>query len=100
METTTKILEEVRAISGEAIAKKQNNAINKYPKLIEQIKGAAALGKTQCEFAEHEIDEYSRRLLLTDGFICSATTKVRNCLEYSKYNIGNNSDKLIWVVSW
>lgn len=93
----TKILEEVRAISSEAIAKKQESAKNKYPKLIEQIKASAALGKTTCDFAEYEIDQYGKKLLEADGFRVWATTKTPDLMGYAAYN---SKPKSIWQVSW
>jgi len=100
----TKILDEVRAISSDAVAKKQDAAKNKLPKLIEQIKGAAALGKTTCEFAEYEIDEYSKKLLEVEGFRVYTTTKVPE-----KNRFGNpykdiygfdKEPKTVWIASW
>lgn len=95
---TTKILEEVRQLSSDAIAKKQDSAKNKYPNLLEQIKGAAQLGKTTCEFEEYQIDQYSKKLLEADGFNVWATTKERDDL--FSYNAYNDKLKSIWKVSW
>lgn len=93
----TKILEEVRQISSDAVAKKQDSAKNKLPKLIQQIKGAATLGKTQCEFVEYEIDEYSKKLLELEGFRVYATTETRK--DYKDY-LPSQRFNTIWVVSW
>jgi hypothetical protein len=94
----TKILEEVKAISSDAIAKKQDSAKNKYPKLIEQIKAAAAFGKTTCDFAEYEIDQYGKKLLEADGFRVWATTKIPNNI--TGYALYDSNSKSIWQVSW
>jgi hypothetical protein len=96
----TKILEEVRAISSEAIAKKQDSAKNNYPKLIEQIKKAAQLGKTQCEFSEYEIDQYAKKLLEVEGFCVWATTRSPNEMEKYMFNGTTSNSKSIWVVRW
>lgn len=94
----TKILEEVRAISSEAIAQKQDSAKNKMPELVKQIKGAAALGKTSCEFSEYQVDEYSKKLLEKEGFQVYATTRKNN---FDIYDYKYNSNPVtIWVVGW
>lgn len=95
----TKILEEVREISSNAIAKKQDAAKNKMPDLIKQIKGAAALGKTSCEFPEYAMDEYSKELLQKEGFRVYATTKENNNDYLGGYTYKSKFSN-IWVVSW
>ena len=94
----TKILEEVRELASNAIALKQKSAENKYPELIKQIKGAAQLGKTECEFGEHQIDQYSKKLLEVEGFRVYATTKQYDSLKLEYY--GKSKNKIIWIVSW
>lgn len=95
----TKILEEVRAISSDAIAKKQDAAKNKMPILVDQIKKAAALGKTSCEFNEYEVDEYAKILLEAEGFRIYATTKQPKYSDDYKSQFFNKA-YTIWVVSW
>jgi len=95
----TKILEEVRSISSDAIAKRQDSAKNKMPELLKQIRGAAELGKTQCEFREFQIDEYSKKLLEAEGFNVFITSikKQPGMLEY--VHRGNDYENG-WVVRW
>jgi hypothetical protein len=96
--TMTKILEEVKQLSADALAKKQETAKNNYPKLLEQIKSAAKLGKTSCDFMEYEIDECSKRLLQADGFRVWATTKLPE--DKFGYDLYNTKPKSIFQVSW
>ncbi len=95
----TKILDEVRAISSEAVAKKQDAAKNKMPELIKQIKGAAALGKTSCEFPQYAIDEYSQKLLSAEGFHVYATTRRPKMNDYKSQFLENGMET-VWSVSW
>ena len=95
----TKILEEVRELASNAIALKQDSAKQKYPELIRQIKGAAQLGKTQCEFPEHQIDQYSKKLLEADEFRVYATTKMSDSKKWG-YDTYNDKPVSIWIVSW
>ena len=94
-----KILEEVKAITSDAVAKKQDAAKTNMPKLISQIKGAAALGKTSCEFMEHDINEWSRKLLQDEGFSVNTTSRKRLLDDY-KAQYFENKLETIWVVSW
>lgn len=96
-----KILDEVRQISSDAMAKKQDAAKNKMPDLLKQIKGAASLGKTECEFEEYAIDLYSKKLLEAEGFSVWATTKTYDPSDYKAYaqNMFGKS-RSIWRVSW
>lgn len=92
------ILKEVREISSQKIAEKQKASENGYPKLIEKIKQAAAYGKTECEFEEYAIDQYSKRLLEADGFMCYATTKIMD-KRYDHFPRQRESTS-IWIVRW
>lgn len=79
------------------MAKKQDAAQNKLPRLLQQIKGAAALGKTNCEFADYEIDEYAKKLLRAEGFSVWATTKTGG--DY-KMQYFDRTSQSVWMVSW
>jgi hypothetical protein len=93
------IIQEVREISSQKIAEKQKASESNYPKLIERIKQSAGCGKTQCEFREHEIDEYSRRLLQQDGFTVYTTTRPPNKYDDLKYQY-RDKNETVWIVSW
>lgn len=93
-----KIFEEVRAISSEAIAKKQTQSENAYPKIIERIKQQTGYGKTEAEFSEHEIDQYSKRLLEQDGFTVYATTKTPPKDKFDYFQ--TRGPISVWIVRW
>ena len=93
----SEILNEVRKITSDKLAEKQDKAKNNYPSLISRIKTAASLGETSCEFSENEINEFSKRLLNQDGFTVYATTKKRDPYDY-KYDF--STTKSIWIVQW
>lgn len=95
-----KIIDEIRKISSEQIAKKQNSAKNKYPKLIEDIKIAAKRGDKECEFRENEIDEYSKKLLEADGFTVYTTSRKSKLNDYKDYLGQQGENIMIWVVRW
>jgi len=94
----TKILDEVRAISSDAIAKKQDSAKVNLPQLIEDIKKAAALGKTECIFRQHEIDQYAKKLLEAEGFRVYSTTRAP--LSYDKLSYLPKEPEPVWQVTW
>lgn len=96
---TSKILEEVRQISSQKIAEKQKAAENKYPSLIEKIKQAAGTGKTECVLIEHEVDEYSKRLLEQDGFTVYVTTEKADDYK-SFFASGQREFRRIWIIRW
>lgn len=90
------IIDEIRAISSDAIAKQQSNAKNKYPDLIKKIKGKAAFGVTSCEFGTWEVDEYSKKLLEADGFRVYSTSKTHP--DYKHEFSGQR--ETVWIISW
>lgn len=97
----TKILEEVKAISSDAIAKKQDAAKNKMPEILKQIKGAATLGKLECEFMECQIDEHSKKLLEYDGFRVYATRRLKsNSYNYRQFLTQEEKEITVWIVAW
>lgn len=94
-----KVIDEVRKISSDKIAEKQDAANNKYPKLVEKIKLAAGWGETEAEFKENEIDIYSKKLLEADGFTVYATSrKVKN--DYKSLYQQDGGNISVWIVSW
>lgn len=95
----SKILDEVRKISSQKIAEKQKVSENAYPKILEKIKQFAATGVTQCEFSEHVIDQYTKRLLEQDGFSVWATTKIPKQNDY-KGIYSQREPESIWIVRW
>lgn len=93
-----KILDEVRKISSDKIAEKQDAAKNKYPKLIEKIKSQASIGVTEAEFSENEIDVYSKKLLEADGFTVYATSRKDKYKDYFPRQYDSNIS--VWIVRW
>lgn len=96
-----KVIDEIRKISSNKIAEKQDAAKNKYPKLILRIKADAQLGETESEFLENEIDVYSKKLLEAEGFTVYATSRKNKSDGLKEYYGKLFSENVsVWVVRW
>ena len=94
------ILNEVKAITGKQVAKKQDNAKLNFPKLIELIKSAAERGDSHCIVNKSEINEYDKKLLEDEGFSVNITERIKS--DYEKYKelgqySGSNKE---WTIRW
>lgn len=98
METTTKvkIIDEIRNITAEQVAKKQDDAKLNYPKIIEKIKIAANRGESFALINDNEMNEYDMKLLQKDGFTVYLTDepKIKYKSDYFQ------SNRKVWRVSW
>lgn len=50
-----KIIDEVREITAQVVAKKQDAAKLNYPKVVDKIKAQASFGFSECKFCENGI---------------------------------------------
>lgn len=94
------IIEEVKEITAAAVAKKQDAAKLNYTKIIEQIKVAAGLGKSDCRVSENQMNEYDKQLLEKDGFKVMLIDKEKP--KYDQYDaIGQFSPYTKeWIIKW
>lgn len=92
-----KIIDEIKKITADQVAKKQDVAKLNYPKIIDKIKAQAALGFSSAKFPIYKINEYDKKLLEQEGF------HVWLSEEETKYNdyksIGYKPSK-VWEISW
>jgi len=95
----SKIIDEIREITAEAVAKKQDAAKINFPKLIETIRLKAPLGSS-CTFAEEMINEYDKKLLIAEGFTVSLIDKKPDP-RYEPYKEINRAFSIkLWEVRW
>jgi len=94
----SKVIDEIKEITAKVVAKKQDAAKLNYPKIIEKIKAAAALGFSECKIDESEMNEYDRTLLQTDGFRVYLSDKENkdNYKAFSQFGICSKE----WVIMW
>ncbi len=95
----SKIIEEVRQITGNQVAKKQDVAKLNFPKIIEKVKAAANTGASKCTFPQTEINEYDKKLLVAEGFNVSLIDAPRTYGYDSIAQYRPQEDK-IWEVRW
>lgn len=103
METTqaVRIIDQVREITANEVAKKQDAAKLNYPKIIEKIKSQASLGNSQCTLSSFEMNEYDKKLLEQDGF--SVRLEDDRTPKDFKESIFYQQHPLpikIWVIKW
>ena len=94
----SKVIDEVREITAKVVAKKQDAAKLNYPKIIQKIKTAAALGFSECKLEETEMNEYDRQLLQQDGFSSYLTDK-KNKDDYKAFTQFGICSKE-WIIKW
>jgi len=94
----SKIIDEVKEITAKVVAKKQDAAKLNYPKIIEKIKVAAALGFSECKIDETGMNEYDRTLLQQEGFTTYLTDK-KNKDDYKAFSQYGLCSKE-WVIRW
>lgn len=102
-EVFTRVIDEVKSLTANAVAKKQDAAKLNFPTIIEKIKVRAAKGSSQLSFSTNELNEYDKRLLEQEGFKVSLEDRPKSGLDiYTKiaqYNPLHDTPK-IWVVKW
>jgi len=74
MPVTKSTISEIREITGNAVAKKQDAAKLNFPKIMEKIRKAAESGDSQIYLSEYECNEYDKELLTNEGFNVWYTT--------------------------
>lgn len=96
----SKIIDEVREITANEVAKKQDAAKLNFPKIVEQIKAAAALGQSELRLSTHEINEYDKKLLQGEGFSVNLIDREINYKDQlSQYNPDIKPQKQ-WKITW
>lgn len=97
----TKIIEEIREITAQEVAKKQDAAKLNYPKIIEKIKAAAKRGLSECYLEEREINEYDRKMLEQDGFTSRLIDRsdTDDYKSSSYFRLSGLTGK-VWVIKW
>lgn len=99
--TKTKFIQEIREMTGNAVAKKQDEAVLNYPKIQDKIKNAASLGESEVRVSTTQMNEYDKALLEKEGFdvdLVSAEKNPYNALDY-KSQFGSRYDKE-WRIRW
>lgn len=97
----SKIIDEVKEITANQVAKKQDAAKLNFPNIIEKIKAQAALGNSICLISTSDMNEYDKSLLVSEGFRVSLIDQPKD--RYDAYNARAQyipkNDK-IWQVTW
>ena len=107
MEPTQKVqstISEIREITGNAVAKKQDAAKLNFPKIIEKIRFAAERGESEIYLSERECNEYDKELLTKEGFSVWYTTMPKyqwaNDYDYLKQQYLDGKGQKGWKISW
>jgi hypothetical protein len=95
----TKIINEVKEITANAVAKKQDAAKLNFPKIIEEIKYAAALGDSQVTVSESRMNEYDKDLLQKEGFSVSLIDEPKSKWSYNDF-MQSAYPKKVWQIRW
>lgn len=95
--TKTSVIDEIREITANEVAKKQDSAKNNFLKLIEKIKQAAGRAESEAYFCQHEINEFDKRLLEQEGF---RVWLVDDKLPDWANVYAQREKRKVWKVSW
>ena len=97
-----KIIDEVKQLTANEVAKKQNAAKLNFPNVISKIKSQASLGCSKCILMVNEINEYDKKLLEQEGFRVCLIDKPYSQLEKHDYTdfIKQRDPLKYWEVSW
>lgn len=97
--TDMKIIDEIRQITGDAVAKKQDAAKLNYPKIIEDIKLAAQRGESSTTISVSRMNEYDKQLLEKDGFFVRLQDVKRHPYE-NFTGISQYTTLKEWLIQW
>lgn len=95
-----KIIDEVKAITAEKVAEKQNAATLNFPKIISKIKAQAGIGASSCTVPLNQMNEYDKQLLEKEGFYVRLIDEPKN--NYPDYykTIGQYKQAKVWEITW
>lgn len=96
-----KIVDQIREITAEAVAKKQDAARLNFPKIIERAKAAAARGDSHVLIPVSEMNEHDVKLLAVENI--KAVLIDRPQKRYDPYDMIRQyipQDDKVWKVSW
>lgn len=94
----SKIIDEVKAITANEVAKNQDAAKLNFPALIDRIKVVAALGESECIVPLSQMNEYDKKLLTDEGFMVSLLDIDKRFDDISAYS--RQSPKKEWIIRW
>lgn len=92
-------IDEIRSITANAVAKKQDAAKMNYPKLLEKIRSAAQMGESSCRLSLNQMNEYDKALLEKEGYRVILANIEHN--DYKRKYLDNvlNPSKE-WKINW
>lgn len=93
-----KLIDEVKEITANEIAKKQDAAKLNFPKIIKEIKAQAALGSSSCIIPIYDMNEYDKKLLEQEGFFVYMEEKEKTGFE--KYDYVKQQPIRVWKITW
>jgi len=96
-----KIVDQLREITAEAVAKKQDAARLNFPKIIERAKAAAARGDSHVLIPVSEMNEHDARILAAENI--NAVLIDRPIERYDRSDSLRQyipQDDKVWKVSW
>lgn len=94
----SKVIDEIRSMTANEVAKKQDAAKLNYPKIIEKIKIQAALGCSYCTLSLYELNEYDKKLLEQEGFSVWLTENTSR--DYNALADYKAKPLKIWEIKW
>lgn len=93
------IINEIKEITAQEVAKKQDAAKLNFPKLIEKIKFAAKRGESKTTIPQSEMNEYDRTLLQNEGFRVWLIDEPKS--PYHDYKLDYTKEtRKVWEISW
>lgn len=96
-----RVIDEVRSITAEEVAKKQDAAKLNFPNIIEKIKVAAKRGESECILPLPDMNEYDKKLLEQDGFIVYLQDRKPSLYEMQQhYSHLNTRLYKEWRITW
>jgi hypothetical protein len=98
-----KLIDRVKAITADAVAKKQDEAKENFPNLIKKITDAAGVGNSEIRIIESCINQFDKKLLEAEGFYVSLVDRIRRPYD-DIAGIGQGIRGVVsnkeWLIKW
>lgn len=95
------LIQEIRDITAVEVAKRTADAKTNFPKIVEQIRGYAGKGLSECMVPTTQMNEYDKNLLTAEGFTISLVDTAKEVYsQYAALTSFKPAQDKIWKIKW
>lgn len=98
--TKTKVIDEIREITAEQVAKKQDAAKLNFPAIIEKMKSAAKFGDSSLRLPESGLNAYDLKLLREEGFNVYLIDEPYTNNRLKEFDTYKQKPIKVWEIRW